>query len=124
MSTQPTTATVTKTTMAIPARKRITNAGSTKYDLGSLVPGSTDCLIITDCINMKRAVSRLTSAVASYRKRPGNANAQFTVHTFDQDDGTQAVGVWRKLDKTDAEVAAEAVEVAAEATAEAVEAAQ
>lgn len=110
------------TEMDIPARRQLSNAGTSKYNLGSLVQGSKQCLIEDDCVNMKKAVSRMTSAVASFRKRPGNENSQFLVRTFTKADGTQAVGVWRKLDKTPAEVAAEATAEASVATAEAAEA--
>lgn len=96
-------------TMPLPARRALSNAGSSKYDLGALQPGSDQCIVIDDVVNTKKAVSRLTSAVAAYKKRT-NPNARFAVRSFKkQEDGTDAVGVWRL---TDAVPAADAEQAA------------
>lgn len=84
-------------TMPLPARRALSNAGSSKYDLGALQAGSDQCIIIDDVVNTKKAVSRLTSAVAAYKKRT-NPNARFAVRSFKKEDGTDAVGVWRLAD--------------------------
>lgn len=88
-------------TMPLPARRALSNAGSSKYDLGALQAGSDQCIIIDDVVNTKKAVSRLTSAVAAYKKRT-NPNARFAVRSFQEQnaDGVKVdkVGVWRLAD--------------------------
>lgn len=82
----------------MPARRSLSNEGRTKYDLGSLTPESNECIVIDDVVNVKKAVSRLTSAVGAYRKR-GNLSHRFAVRSFKKEDGNDAVGVWRLADR-------------------------
>lgn len=100
--------TAQRATIAMPARRPLQPSAprETKYDLASLAPESADCLIETDTVNIKKAQSRLTSAVASYRKRPGNELHRFAVRTFKDENGQDVVGVWRLADKAPADAAA------------------
>lgn len=101
--------TASLTTMPLPARRSATNRGNVKYDLGALEAGSDKCILLDEVVDVKKAVSRLTSAVAAYRKR-NNSNAQFTVRSFKNDQDQDMVGVWRLADKVPAEAATEAAE--------------
>lgn len=80
-----------KSNMPVPALKRNAPKGHTKYDFANMVVG--DSLIDTEVIDAKKAAARVTSAVASYRKRSGDRR-NFTVRSFKQEDGKDAVGIW------------------------------
>lgn len=97
--------TATVMNIPMPARRSLSNSGNTKYDLGALTPETNECIVIDDVVNVKKAVSRLTSAVAAYRKR-GNASHRFAVRSFKKEDGTDAVGVWRLADRAPEEAEA------------------
>lgn len=79
------------TSTPLPALKRLAVAGVSKYNFADIPTGGS--LIDTDTVNAKKAASRLTSAVASYRKRSGDKRV-FTVRTFKTEGGADAVGVW------------------------------
>ena len=93
------TSTLAFTSMPLPARKVLSREGTSKYDLSKLEPGSEMCIVEVGVVVPKRAVSRVTSAVTAFRKRPGNENAAFAVRTFQNADGQDCVGVWRLVDK-------------------------
>lgn len=85
-----------KTSMPVPALTRRSvanpNKGKSKYDFASLAEG--EGIVDTAVVNVEKAVARLTSAVASYRKRSGDTN-KFVVRSFKNEDDTDGVGVWR-----------------------------
>jgi hypothetical protein len=93
----------TKSNMPVPALKRIAPKGTSKYNFADMVVG--DALVDSEVVDAKKAAARLTSAVASYRKRSGDKRS-FTVRTFKQDNGADAVGVWLIAPKAVAETAA------------------
>lgn len=101
-----------KTTMPIPARVIVTPVGrrGSKYDLGSLTAGSDECIVL-DGMDSKKDHSKLSSAVANWRKANPGTLARFSIRTFTvQEDGVDKtkVGVWRLQDKAPkAEAAAE-----------------
>lgn len=64
---------------------------ASKYPFATMQDGTG--VVTTDFVDAKKTAARLTSAVASYRKRSGDAR-KFTVRTFKQEDGSDAVGVW------------------------------
>lgn len=74
-----------------------------KYSFEQLVVGGP-CLADTEVIDVKKATSRMTSALAAYRKRTGD-KSRFSTRPFKNGDGSDAVGVWKVKD---APVAAEA----------------
>lgn len=77
-----------------------------KYDLDSLEAGSDMCILL-DGIDAKKLHSRLSSAVANYRKLPGNSVKRFTIRTVEvEEDGVTKtkVGVWRVADELPAGV--------------------
>lgn len=84
-----------KSTMPVPAVTRRAfanpNKGKSKYPFADLAEGES--LITTDFIDAEKQHKRLVSAVASYRKRSGDAR-RFLVRTFKQEDGVDAVGVF------------------------------
>jgi hypothetical protein len=82
----------TKSTMPVPALTRTVggNKGQTKYPFADLAIGES--LTTSDFVDAKKAASKLTSAVASYRKRSGDTR-KFSVRTFKQD-GVDFVGVF------------------------------
>jgi len=77
--------------MPLPALKRLMPKGVSKYDFANMTVGGS--LVDTEVVDAKKTAARLTSAVAAYRKRSGDTR-QFTVRTFKQDNGNDAVGVW------------------------------
>lgn len=82
--------------MPMPAKKTFggfQKRGS-KYDLSKLGVNDGTCLVLTDVLDPKKASSRLSSAVAQYRKA-GNPG-KFSIRTFTPEGTTQTlVGVWR-----------------------------
>lgn len=74
-----------------------------KYDFGALTVGGP-ALVEDGVVNVKKAQSRMTSALVAYRARSGS-KAKFSVRTFTNEDGSDAVGVWKVADAP-AEVAA------------------
>lgn len=74
-----------------------------KYAFDKLVVGG-QALADTSVVNVKKATSRMTSALAAYRKRTGD-KSRFSVRPFKNEDGSDAVGVWKVKD---AAVAADA----------------
>jgi len=80
-----------KIAMPMPALKRLSNAGSSKYDFAGLQEG--EALIEADVVNAGKVAGRLTSAISSYRKRSGDKR-KFSVRTFKNDAGQDCVGVW------------------------------
>lgn len=95
-----------KSTMAIPAVTRRAaanpNKGKSKYPFDELAAGES--LIFTDFVDAEKQHNRLVSAVASYRKRSGDAR-KLLVRTFTQEDGTQAVGVFAPAEAAEASAA-------------------
>lgn len=79
-----------KSAMPVPALTRLATKGESKYNFDQLAVG--ECLTTTDFVDAKKAAARLTSAVASYRKRSADKRV-FSVRTF-KDNGVDAVGVW------------------------------
>lgn len=79
------------TNTPLPALKRVALVGVSKYNFGQIPTGGS--LIDLEVVDAKKAAGRLTSAVASYRKRSGDKRV-FTVRTFKQDNGNDAVGIW------------------------------
>jgi hypothetical protein len=109
---------IIKTSMPIPARVIVAPVGKrgSKYDLGSLSPDSTDCIVL-DGVDPKKDHSKLSSAVANWRKANPGTLARFSIRTFTvNEDGVDKtrVGVWRLADKAPkAEAQAEQAETAA-----------
>lgn len=87
------------TSIPLPALKRIAVSGVSKYNFADIPTGGS--LVDTEVVDAKKAAGRLTSAVASYRKRSGDKRI-FTVRTFKTEGGTDAVGVWVLPAKEDA----------------------
>lgn len=81
----------TKSSMPIPALTRLAAKGESKYNFDQLAVG--ECITTTDFVDAKKAAARLTSAVASYRKRAADKRV-FSVRTFKDANGVDAVGVW------------------------------
>lgn len=96
---------LTKSTMAIPQLTRAFAAkkGTSKYGFADLAVGES--LISTDFIDQKKAASKLTSAVASYRKRSQDKRT-FSVRSFKTEGGSDAVGVFVSAAKEDVAEAA------------------
>lgn len=90
------------TNIALPALKRIAVSGVSKYNFADIPTGGS--LVDTEVVDAKKAAGRLTSAVASYRKRSGDKRV-FTVRTFKTEGGTDAVGVWVLAPKDEAAAA-------------------
>lgn len=67
-----------------------------KYDFGSLTVGGP-ALVEDGVVNVKKAQSRMTSALVAYRSRSGD-RSRYSVRTFTNDDGSDAVGVWKVED--------------------------
>jgi len=65
---------------------------TSKYNFGDLVVGGP---ALTECevVNAKKTSSKITSALVAFRARTGNKD-KFSVRTYTQEDGSQAVGVW------------------------------
>jgi len=101
-----------KSNMPVPALKRIAPKGVSKYDFADMVVG--DSRIDLEVVDAKKAAARLTSAIASYKKRSGDKR-NFTVRTFKQDNGNDAVGYWLLAPKADVAVAEAPVTEAAAA---------
>lgn len=104
------TTTLIKVQMALPKLTRGSAAGkSSVYNLGELQDG--EAFLIQDVVNVKKSKSKLQSAISAYRARTGDKATVFAVRGFKNEDGTDAVGIW----KVPAKVAADApAEVAAE----------
>jgi hypothetical protein len=66
---------------------------TSKYPFAELKPGQ--CFLETDVVDAKKVAARLTSAVGMYRSKVGADAPKFSVRIRKQDDGTDAVGVWR-----------------------------
>lgn len=81
----------TQTNAPAPKMAKVAPVRETKYNFAAMVTGQG--YITTDFVDAKKAAGRLTSAVASYKKRSGDAR-KFSVRSFKQEDGTDAVGVW------------------------------
>ena len=68
-----------------------------KYDLSSLGVNDGSCIVLDDVLDPKKGQTRLSSAVANYRKQGGTG--KFAIRTFDHAgaDGVTrtVVGVWR-----------------------------
>lgn len=70
---------------------------TSKYDFAALVAGSSEAIVETEVVNVDKAKSKLTSALVAYRQRTGD-KSKFTVRPFKNEDGTDAVGVWKLAD--------------------------
>lgn len=101
-----------KATMAMPKLTRTSAAGKESiYDFASLAEG--ECFLVQDVVDVKKAKSKLQSAIGAYRNRTGDKTTTFAVRSFVNEDGTDGVGVWRvpaKVESAVAEAAAEAAE--------------
>lgn len=75
---------------------KTTRRVTSKYKFGELVVGGPS-LTETEVIDAKKASSKITSALVAYRARTGDGS-KFSVRTYTQEDGTQAVGVWKVSD--------------------------
>lgn len=83
-----------KTNMALPKLTRTSAEGKASiYDFASLADG--ECFLVQDVIDLKKAKSKLQSAIGAYRKRTGDKTSVFAVRSFINEDGTDGVGVWR-----------------------------
>lgn len=94
---------ITLKSIPIPKTSRTVES---KYGFGALTVGGP-ALVEDGVINVKKAQSRMTSALVAYRARSGS-KAKFSVRTFTNEDGSDAVGVWKVEDAPVAEVAADA----------------
>ena len=83
-----------KTNRALPKLTRTSAEGKASiYDFASLADG--ECFLVQDVIDLKKAKSKLQSAIGAYRKRTGDKTSVFAVRSFINEDGTDGVGVWR-----------------------------
>lgn len=80
-------------TIALP---KTTRSVTSKYAFGDLTVGGP-ALVDNEVIDRAKAQSRITSALVAYRARTGD-KSKFSVRTFKQEDGTDAVGVWKTAD--------------------------
>ena len=81
----------------MPARKVVTPIGrkGSKYPLGEMQVGQ--CIILCG-VDSKKDHSKLSSAVANFRKANPTSDAKFAIRTFtEMEDGVEKtkVGVWR-----------------------------
>ena len=88
---------IAKISMPMPLRTSFSPVGKrgSKYDLGSLTAGTDECIVLAG-VDSKKDHSKLSSAVANYRKAGGEG--KFAIRTFTvTEDGVQKtkVGVWR-----------------------------
>jgi hypothetical protein len=79
--------------IALPKTTRLV---ASKYNFGSLAVGGP-ALVDDEVIDRAKAQSRITSALVAYRARTGD-KSKFSVRVFKQEDGTDAVGVWKTAD--------------------------
>jgi hypothetical protein len=64
-----------------------------KYPFADLKePGQ--CFVESDVIDAKKAAARISAAVGAYRRSLGEAAPKLSVRVFQQD-GKDAIGVWR-----------------------------
>lgn len=84
------------TLMNIPLPTSSRTSQGSKYDFGALTVGGP-ALVETNVVKAEQAASRLQSAVVAYRKRTGD-KSKFSTRIFRQEDGTEAVGVWKVAD--------------------------
>ena len=97
-----------KVQMALPKLTRESAAGkSSVYNLGELQDG--EAFLIQDVVNVKKSKSKLQSAISAYRERTGDKSTTFAVRGFKNEDGTDAVGIWKVPAKVEADASAEAV---------------
>ncbi len=66
---------------------------TSKYNFGDLTVGGP-ALVDADVINTAKASSRMNSALVAYRSRTGD-KSKFTVRAIKQEDGKDAVAVWK-----------------------------
>lgn len=101
-----------KTTMAMPRLTRTTSEGKTSiYDLAALAEG--ECYLVQDVIDVKKAKSKLQSAIGAFRSRTNDKTTVFAVRSFKNEDGTDGCGIWRvpaKVEAAEAVVEAPAAE--------------
>lgn len=83
-------------TLANVALPKTSRTVASKYAFGQLTVGGP-ALVETEVVDTKKAASKLTSALVAYRKRTGD-KSKFSVRTFTQADGTDAVGCWKTAD--------------------------
>ena len=83
-------------TFAMPARTSngVTGKRGSKYPLADLKAGSDDCIVL-EGIDNKKDHSRLSSAVANFRKAGGVG--RFSIRSFTVD-GVTKVGIWKIAD--------------------------
>lgn len=84
--------------VALPKTSRTT---SSKYNFAGLTVGGP-ALVETEVVDVKKASSKLASALVAYRKRTGD-KSKFTIRVFPQADGSDAVGCWKLADAPAAE---------------------
>ena len=77
------------------------------YNLAELQVG--EAFQLADIVDLKKAKSKLQSAIGAYRARTGDNVLQFAVRSWKLEDGKDACAVWRIADKVE-EVAAPAAE--------------
>jgi hypothetical protein len=88
---------IVKVSMPMPTRTAFNPVGKrgSKYDLASLTAGSDEAIVL-EGLDPKKDHSKLSSAVANFRKAGGEG--KFAIRTFTvEEDGVQKtkVGVWR-----------------------------
>jgi len=84
---------ITLQNVAIPTTSRTI---ASKYAFEQLQVNGP-ALVETEVLSVKKAASKLTSALVAYRKRTGD-KSKFSVRPFKQADGTDAVGCWKIAD--------------------------
>ena len=87
-------------TFAMPARTSngVVGKRGSKYPLADLKAGTDDCIVL-DGLSVKKDHSRLSSAVANYRKAGGVG--RFSIRSFTvQENGVEKtrVGIWKIAD--------------------------
>ena len=93
--------TLVKISMPIPKLTRTPGAGKESvYNLAELAVG--EAFQLADVIDVKKAKSKLQSAIGAYRSRTGDTVLQFAVRSWKLEDGKDAVAVWRIADKVEA----------------------
>lgn len=75
------------------ALPKVSRTVESKYPFGQLVAGGQP-LIENEVVDPHKVKSRMSSALVAFKKRTGD-NGKYSVRVFKQEDGTDAVGVWK-----------------------------
>lgn len=76
--------------VAIPKTSRTV---ASKYKFDELTVGGP-AMVESEVVDVKKAQSKMTSALVAYRARTGN-RAKYSVRSFKAEDGTDRIGVWK-----------------------------